>query len=636
MAGPRARPLAPLLAALIGLIGYVVLLAVVPRLVPMHVPPGIVSAAAAQGYNTQAAFWTALLWSLAIVAAGALFLRGTGEPAAQGGGEGPPGRLLPGELALVFVVFALAYFPVFLARNGPYMEDEYFVTAMSRMACGQLPYRDFDFSYGPWMIYPLWGWTRLFGATLSAYYGFLAVLQGLQFALLMGALQLFVTQRWRRWAIFLVLLPFLLNTLLGLNEDGFRRIPAMLVLLVAAARPFDWRANLACALVLGFQLGYSEEFALAALVGVGAIYGSLLFGPDRIRALRSGALVGAGALLAWAGLSALITGGTFGDYLHAMLGTMSRMSAGHAGFRFGWTLNALAVFALLGLACALVGAALGRGWTPLRTGDRMLLGALVFGLVILKSGLDRSDLWHLHAVTLALMLAFLLELPTAAVAVDPLSRRTALALTLVASVTFLIGILPTGSLYAAAYLQGLKEVAARQPLTAQDPGASRVHSLEYERTHPRPLYTALGRYLAEPERAKAPVLFYGRAWVAAPLVGVCSQDYKLDDVMYYDLDGPERLLLERHPDAVVVMDREDYERVFGLAPPNQAPKPAQLTLAKKLAVWLSTDQYGQGPIENRLQNQIRDRLTGDYVRRNFRLARDFGDDVVVERNSSVP
>ncbi|HYQ71015.1 MAG TPA: hypothetical protein VET88_03695, partial [Gammaproteobacteria bacterium] len=284
--------------------GVVASLQIVPRLIP----PGsadVVSAAAAVGYNTAAAFWTALAWSaLAFLVfvlpslkrmPGRIAAGGPGpETTDTSGGSWQPGKLVWGELLGVFVLFALAYFPLFLARHGPYMEDIYFLAALQRMECGQLPYADFAFLYGPLMIYPLWAWCNMFGTTMVSYFGFLSLVEGLQFAILMGVLQYFIPERRKRYRVFLVLLPFLFNTLFGLNYNGLRRLVPALVVILAACRPYNRMANIACAVILGLHLAYSHEYAIAALMGIAGIYVVAFLRGERAAAMQSAAIIGAG------------------------------------------------------------------------------------------------------------------------------------------------------------------------------------------------------------------------------------------------------------------------------------------------------------------------------------------------------
>lgn len=610
------------------------MLVVPPRLAPPYLDPLAISAAAAQGYNTQLAYLCVLIWSLATLAVSAAFgARSPAPPATVAPGPTALGRIRPLELILVFAVAACAYFPLFPSRYAPFIEDQYYLTALSRMSCGQVPFRDFDFSYGPLMLQALWGWTQAFGFSMKSYYGFIALAEGAQFALLMAVLQLFLPDAKRRWLAFLLIGLFLLNTLIGLNWGGARRLVPLLVLLLVAVRPFDWRANIAAGTILGLHLGYSHDYAAAGLIGVGAIYAAELLGARRAAALRAGPTILVIAIGVWALSTLFATGEAWPAYVGTSLDNLRRTSSGHIGFAFHWTVNALAVFALLAIAAVGVGLGLGRGWKSPGAGDRMLLGGLAIALVMAKSGLTRADHWHVDSIVLALVFAVLLDLPTSAATFDRAARRWATALIAVAAATYLFGNLPTGSLYASAYVRGLADVVAGRPLQRPPPGSSRQPALEYERSEPRPGITALARYLAEPQRATTPVMFYGRAWVIAPMIGVCSQDYKLDDVMFPAGSGSEREFLTAHPQSLVVLRSSDYERIYGLGDPASPRIPEPLTPTKQAARWLSTVHYDAQELEARLQDNARDGDVGAYIRSRYRLSQDFGPYVLVAPTS---
>jgi hypothetical protein len=618
--------------------------ALVPALliIPKRTPTddtNIISAAASAGYDTEAAFWTVFVWAVLAISASLLIHRwwpgrtsdapGSAEIGTVASGPGPArGKLNWLELLAVFALFALAYFPVFLARNGPYMEDLIFLSALHRMECGQLPYADFAFLYGPLMIYPLWAWSQVFGVSMVSYFGYLAILEGVQFALLMGVLQCFLPDRKSRYWVFLLLLPFLFNTLLGLNYNGIRRLLPALVLVLMAYRPHDRSAIVAGALLLGLTLAYSHEYGMAALLAALGMYGVMFLWGERAAALKSASLFATGGVLVWVAVNLALLGSTASSYVELSTNVAAMMSSGHAAFRFYWTANSLALFGLLTLACV----AVGKGLLPrpddsLRSGDRLLIGAIVFAIVMLKSGLTRSDLWHLSGGFMALLLAFLLPLPRSSMTMGMAQQRVASALVVVASITYLVGIAPTGSLYAASYVRGLLDLFRAQPAVEAN---TRAPSLELERSNPRPEFVSMGSYLAQPERAGRPVLFYGRAWPVPLRVGVCAGDYKLDDLMYTEFRQPESSYLQEHPDALVVMRIDDYERLYGLRDPSGAAPRMQITPTKQLGRWLSTVHYDAAAVEGRLQDEARDRLTGIYVRTRYRLAARFGEHVVLE------
>jgi len=616
-------------------IGIVVALVVAPAIIPPR-STDVVSAAAAVGYNTEAAFWTAIIWSMLVILAFAV--PGLKRTLAAGATNPPetdtpvgihenwhPGKPVWGELLAVFLVFTLAYFPFFLARYGPYLEDVYFLSALQRMECGQLPYADFAFLYGPLMIYPLWGWSQVFGSSMASYFGFLSLVEGLQFAILMGILQYFVPDRGKRYWIFLLLLPFLFNTLLGLNYNGMRRLVPALVVILAAYRPYSRAANTVCAVILGLQLAYSHEYAIAALVGIAGIYAVAFLRGERTAALQAGAIIAAGSAIVWAATTVLVLGDSLAAYFGNVAEVVRMMSKGHAGFRFYWTANSLALFGLLTIAIA----ALGRGLFPARqgdmlSGDRLLVGAILCAVVMLKSGLTRADLWHLNAGFLTLLFAFLLPLPSKAMAIPYVQGKVARGLVIVATVTYLVGIAPTGSMYARSYVHGFIDTVLKHGTTVE--AVTRSPSLEFERTEPRPQYVEMGRYLAAPERAGHPVLFYGRAWWVPPLVGVCPGGYKLDDLMYSEFTRSESEYLKLNPDALVVIRLEDYESLYGL---REKRTQMELTPFKQLGRWLSTVHYDAAGIETRLKDETREHLTGRYLPLTHKSVAAFGDYVVL-------
>ncbi|MGH0028748.1 MAG: hypothetical protein ACQGVC_03085 [Myxococcota bacterium] len=605
-------------AAIAFAVGFVVLLITLPAWVAPD--PDVLSAAAADGYDTAAAYWTLLAWALIGVAGFAI--RDRGQPAPDPAAPDAPatGRLDWTEIGLVFAVFALACFPLFLVRHAPYGEDQYFLTSLHRMACGQVPYRDFGFLYGPLMLYPAWGVAQLFGLSMTSYYAFLALLEGLQFALLAAALQVFLPRRRDRVVAFALLLPFLFDTMLGLNWNGMRRLVPAGVALLLAHRPYDRRALLWAAGIVGLHLAYSHEYAGAGLLAVGGTYGVAWLRGER-RAFGAAALLGLGSLVVWIGSAFLLMGGDAPAYFRHLLEIVEMMSGGHAGFRFYWTANSLALFGLLSIACVTVGSGLlRRSDRPLASGDRLLLAGLLYALVVLKSGMNRCDHWHLNAPFLVLFLTFLLPLPANLWALSGGARRLGFALVCVASATYLLGIAPTGSLYAERWVRGAVDVLTGRERPAPVP--TRTTAFEFERSEPREDFVAIGRFLAEPERAGLPVYFYGRAWQVAPMVGVCREDYALDDLMYTERARPPRVWLEENPDALIVLRRDAWDRLYGDAA-DAGVDWLDLTPAKQLARWLSTVHYESSATEAELQNRARDGDTGAWIRPRYRVAREF-------------
>ena len=606
------------------LAGYIILIHFVPRAIPTESATAIVSAAAAQGYNAPVAYWVALIWSVIIIAVSAVWARKSQAAAPDPVAPPARGRLIPLELLIVFGIFVLAYFPAFLARYGPFNEDEGFIMVLFRMACGQVPFRDFEFLYGPLMLYPMWGWTKIFGVSMESYFGFIALQEGLQFALLMAVLQLTVKDRWWRYCIFLLLLPFLVNTLLGPNWSALRRLVPVFALLLVAYRPFDMRTNLAVAAITGLHLAYSHEYAAATLLGIGTIYGMLLFGPHRREALRSGLVIAIGAVLIWVLSISFMLGENWRFYLETARQVTGVMSQGHAAFEFYWTVNSVAQIALLTLVCMLVGGVIVRVRGEMQPGDLYLAGGLVYALVILKSGLARADHWHFSAPFLVLYFAFLLNLPTLAARMSAATRRGAVVLIGITSFTYLIGIYPTGHHYMKVYLRGAQDVLTAVPTADIDPGNFRAPSVQFERTTADPDIVALGGFLATPAQAHKPVLFHGKTWFLSTHAGICRQDYKHDDIMYSEIERPERDFLVQNPDALVVMFRSDYERIYGFTDPDSSVRDWPWRRVEKLARWTTTVHRQQRVIEGKLLNQARDNVTGRYIRDHYQVLSEFG------------
>lgn len=622
-----------------GVAAYIALVAALP-VVPRWIPADTigVSAAAADGYNTAAAFWTVLVWAALVIATFAWRQRrsaGNGAAVSPAPGsephDGAAGRrnVRWGEIAAVFVLASLAYFPLVLAPYAPFSEDMYFLTALGRMECGQVPYRDFGFLYGPSMIYLLRGWSQAFGVSLASYYGFLALFEGLQFAVLMAVLQRLVPGRRERYAVFLLLLPFLFNNLFGLNYNGVRWLVPALAVLLASLRPYDRVATAGCTLLLGFHLTYSHEYAIAALLAITGMHAVLAWRGERRASVRAVLVIGAGSVALWAAVTRLLLGESMTAYIGHAREIVSMMATGHAGFRFYWTANSLALFGLLTMACAILGARLAarRTGSP-DAGERLLVAAVVFTLVALKSGLTRADLWHLDPNFLPLVIAFLLPYSATTLMPDRAWRRIAHGLVAIASVTFLVGIAPMLSLHATSYLRGLGDTLAGTPLPAAgEPGAG----IERERRRPDADLLALGAYLRSTEPNDRPVLFYGRAWALSARIGVCPAPYKLDDLMYTEFTRPEAEYLKAHPDTRIVIRRDEFTRLYGGSGGAAPHSRLVMTPMKRLGRWLSSVHYDSAETEARLQDEARERLTGRYVRDAYDVSAAFGEYIVLGR-----
>ncbi|HUG61311.1 MAG TPA: hypothetical protein VMP03_05675, partial [Methylomirabilota bacterium] len=353
--------------------GYIVALGVLPWLAPTD--RSLPNVAAQVGYHSAVAGVAVGAWTIAVLVGLAVHAWRKGPsitPVDRGRPADPAGGHQAGrtdtaawlwlERGVVAAVVALLYWPAFLARYGHYIEDVYFLNVLLRVTCGDIPYRDFEFLYGPLMIAPAILWTGAFGYSLVSYYSLVAIAEVSLAVVILWVFQRHVADWRHRWLGFLVFAPFVFDTLLGLNYTGWRAMPAVLAIMVVAARPQGRRAGVFAGLLVGLQLGYSYEFGLAGLATMGLMYVLLGVGnPPR----TAGLAFGLAALIVGAGVTGAATGGAAGDYVQStleVLGSASRDGLGNLPFH--WTLNSLALFALLSVAVVMVGRGLPRIRTP--------------------------------------------------------------------------------------------------------------------------------------------------------------------------------------------------------------------------------------------------------------------------------
>jgi len=650
---PRARAFW-LLAAGVAL-GFVVLLPTVPRWFPGD--PSVLSAALAEGYDSPIAYRTAVGWAIvALVAVVALARAGV-----LGVADAPPHAMsdevtAPGlswhtralEIVAVSGVVALCYWPRFLAPYGPYSEDTVFLVALHRMHGGFVPFRDFEFLYGPLMLYPALWWTRAFGLSLASYYAYLDVLEVVVFAVLVAITHRYVARRSERIAIWAVIGAQLINSLLGVNYNGMRRLIPVTAILLLAVRVDRRAARVTSAVLLGASLAYGHDQGGAALIAAGGLFALLAWRADgaaRMQWLARGASYGALASAVWLALVYALLGRDVGAYLAETRALLARFTLGEAGFRLYWTMNSLAAFALLSLALVIAGRGLARRTAaPLLAGDRFLVAAIVFALVALRSGLTRADVFHLDAGFLALSMAVVLPLPAAALALDTRTRRVAMGLVALITATWLIGNAPSAAYLAESWIRGAR--AGSAPMVARSTLPSQAPALELERRAPAADRLALAEFLASPPWRGRTVLFYHRLWYVGAMVGVYRRDHLNDDYIYDDRRGLAlRDLLAASPEggeragALVVIERASYERLYGLRPDTAyeayeyglPPSPV-----KQIAAWTSSVHFRAVYLEERLHDQRWRRDVGQYIRPGYDSVAAFGRMVVLAPHTGAP
>lgn len=607
--------------------------------------PGVASAAARAGYHNPTAFRLILLWA-GLFGGAILVLRRMGRLSALPPEDPPPGGAGSGagssargrghalELLGLALVFGVAYCPLFLGRTGPFFEDNIFLAVLHRMDAGQRPYVDFEFLYGPLLLYPAHVWMRVFGFSLGSYYTFTAISEVFQAVLLMGVLQRIDPRPRSRWLAFLVLQPFLFNTMLGVHQAGFRRLFPALILIYVCRDPRSLRVASIGGLLLALQLAYSHDYGIACLAALFGLYALLLVreGP---KVIAPGVSLAALALGGWY----LLARGMMGsDGLEAYLDTtrtlVARFTAGEAAFPFHWTLNSAALFGLLALAILWIARGLA-GPRSIRTstGDRLLLAATLYGFVALKSGMNRCDMWHLCTGMVPLLFSMLLPYERRLFASSALGRQGALLGIATLAATATLALVPIGRIVAEGWLRGARDTLAGRE-RSQAPETEAV-ALEWERTRPNPGVIELGAHLSGEGLRGRPVLFYDSMWSLGKQIGVPKRDPLNDNFVYSEeLAEGQAHFLRDHPDALVVIRDSQWDRLRRPGGVSAATDFGPRFLESDLMRWinrLSSVHYAYVPDEMLAREERFERTVGRVVLAEFEELARVGPRVVLSR-----
>ncbi len=604
-------------------------------------PAPIMSAAGAEGYNNQVAYLLSLAWII-VGTAGAWFLsRGAESPANPAPGpivDWPTMTFKRTFIFLVTLAVCLLYFPFALAKKGPMLEECIHLTAIQRMLGGDIPYQDFEFLYGPLMLYPAYWWVSLTSFSLTAFYFYVAGLELLVFLLLLRPFQKLIPSPWLRLGAFLLLASLCFNTMLGPNQNGLRKLVGVLLLLGAAQHPFKRRFWFLHGIILGALFSYSQDFGAATALGFAAIYGTIIVkqrNKNAILGLLTIALVSA---ITWMSLVGFLLGPATSSYFESLRYLTGQFNNGEAAFRFYWTANSLAVFGLITLAICFVGRLIGTQWKEIAGAKELLIiGGLAYAAVMLKSGLSRADQWHLDPGIMALAMAFLLPLPNRVL--KPMSRLQNLL-----GIGFIIVIALTysfGQLHMAKYVfkKGLmggyaqlgQEEAKLDPI---DP-SPQAPFLERKVRHPKSELGRLARFMATASMKERPVVAYGRTWGVPMCIGVKKTGYLTDNYIYGDKRGQRlQMLLEENPNIVVLMDHPTFDWLQGKLD-IEAIQPnhnlAGFGIQKELREVLSSVHIRALATENRLLDLRWRKLIGNYVIKAYEAVYQSKSYVVLQR-----
>ena len=390
----RLSSLVRLRAALPWILGGAAWLIAIYNL-PYHFPPPpAISLSYVYGYNNRIALGLILLGSAAI----AYWAPPLGRSASPDSGLGLSRKTL--RKAVTFNAAVCAFFLPFVHTLRGFDESVYLIDRAALAANWAVPYRDFEFAYGPLFIYgPAWLARGLHLALPDAYCILWLCLT------LAGPCLLYATLLWTGVGREQLLVPFvlfafasILGTLTtGLNYTLFRFIlgPFLGVLLVRILRCGETTyRGLRVAWVVPFTLivlAVSPELALSFALGAITFVAWWISVEQR----RDAAVPLAG--------SALLLCGVFAEAVH--LGEFRTLFAfGNGGFNFPITPNLfpLLVLSAVGVAAWMVGDAVRR-----RCADPLLM-LVATSLPALAAAFGRCDWGHLLLNPCGLVLAAVL------------------------------------------------------------------------------------------------------------------------------------------------------------------------------------------------------------------------------------
>jgi hypothetical protein len=591
-----------LILVLVACAGYGVGMGLLPWWLPP--PPDLPNVASLLGYNTSVAYAAVLGWTVVVALLALLFWPVPEAEKAHPVRRPVPARLWTERGIVALGVFAL-YWPTALARFGDHIEDSYFLAALWRMDCGLRPYADFEFLYGPLMLWPARWLQEVTGFSMASYY---AVYAASQLVVILGVvvlLQRHIPHGGRRFLAFLALLPFALDILLGLNWIALRYGLVVPVILIVAADPRAWRAAVAAGLLIAVMFGYSWEYALAALfAGLGIQVAALLnarAGTDRMAGLRGGLLSAVVLMAVSLGAGAAVLAVTSGVGLGGYLASVAQVAAfaadrGLGQFAFYWTPHAAALFVIFAVVVLALGGGVRRiGSVQAMAGDYDLVGGAVFAAAVLKIGLQRADYLHMAVPFVPLIVMLLIARPRRlTVMTRPVGRFVGMAIA-VAAIAQSVGNFPLGRWVIPSSLRGLVHVVEGRPTVG--PIAARGYSIETERSKVEGDVALLAARLAEPDLAPAPVLFYSSLWDMPHHVGVCPTGHAFYDLLYSNDVAPLSDAVDR-PGQLVVIDTADLKQLqSGVAP---TPEP-RLSAVQRFASRIASAHPAQSQLETRYE-----------------------------------
>jgi len=609
-------------------VGFVAILSVVPWLFPP--PADLPNTASMQGYNISLAYLLTMGWVLFSVLLFGIFGNPERSVAVPLSSRGPSASMRWAEVIVVACAVALFYWPAALARFGPHVEDTYFLAALWRMACGQVPYTDFEFLYGPAMIHiPGW-WQRFAGFSMQSYYTVLMVLQVTLFIVIVCILQKFIPRFRTRLLAFLVLLPFFLDILFGLNWIAWRYFATVIVILMLAKYPRVHSAAFVAGLISGLAAAYSYEYGIAALLSGLAILITLLFQPKRLPVLINLLILIVASIVVWGLTVYALTGVNFSTYISSTLHIAKSASAlGLGQFAFRWTLHSLALFFLLAAIAVMGGRSFRKlGRTSVYEGDLQLIGAAVFALVALKIAFQRADHLHLVVPFVPLILVLLLNRPRNLMVASPALKKAMVGAIVICSFAHTVGDIPLGRNVTFGVARGLlHEVTDRSVVGGFDSRQTGIHG---ERSEAKSRIVDIAARLNAPDLRDRPVMFYGGIWNLGAEVGVCPVGYSFYDILYSDERAPLVNTVLTTADLLIVMRERDYDRMFDGIAPDTTGKEAGIV--KHVSRMIGSIHFTETRLETDIEYNLWKHHLGNELTRTHRIKERFAGVVLLEKN----
>lgn len=338
------------------------------------------------GFNNRAACVCFALGSLIF----AFFLKGDIQTAKHD----RPLRRSALYFALCIALALCVSRPAFVAHITSGTEVTYFLNRQYLLSMGLIPYRQFEFAYGPLLLYPgVWAAKILHGSLTAGYYLWWTASWMIGVWMLwelVRAVDIVTPHRTQIFALTcFIVYPAIASE--GLNGSPLRLFCAAFVVLVVYRTCWRWRSPLwtGAAAVLGVALafGSSPEQGLGAAAGL-AMYFTYL-------AIRKS------PVFSWTALAAMLLGfiAIFAAADHfSILTTMRAFASGGNSFPLlptPWTCLVLGCY--LSAACLFV--------LRLRTGKEMsvTLPLVCAGAAMLPSAMGRCDIGHLESAWPAML-----------------------------------------------------------------------------------------------------------------------------------------------------------------------------------------------------------------------------------------